>query len=99
PELAERLEQGRVVLLDVRPEQEYRAGHIRGARSAPLERLPALVASLPRGAETVAYCRGPYCVYADDAVRLLRAAGLPAVRLDGGFPEWRRAGLPVAVAS
>ncbi len=98
PELAERLEQGRVVLLDVRPEQEYRAGHIRGARSAPLERLPTITESLPRGADVVAYCRGPYCVYADDAVRLLRAAGLTAVRLDVGFPEWRRAGLPVALA-
>jgi rhodanese-related sulfurtransferase len=94
-ELEQRLARGEVVLLDVRPEAEYRAGHIAGARSAPLEALEALVAKLPRRREIVAYCRGPYCVYADDAVRLLRARGLRARRLDVGFPEWRRAGLPV----
>ncbi len=98
-ELEQRLERGDVVLLDVRPEQEYRAGHIVGARSAPLERLPSVTAELPRDASVVAYCRGPYCVYADDAVRLLCAAGLSAQRLDVGFPEWRRAGLPVTIAS
>src|SRR5437016_5144228 len=93
-ELEERLALGKVVLLDVRPEAEYRAGHIAGATSAPLEQLPAMVASLPKRREVVAYCRGPYCVYADDAVRLLRAQGVRARRLDVGFPEWRRAGLP-----
>ncbi len=98
-ELEQRLERGDVVLLDVRPEQEYRAGHIVGARSAPLELLPAVTAELPRDASVVAYCRGPYCVYADDAVRLLCSAGLSAQRLDVGFPEWQRAGLPVTVAS
>jgi rhodanese-related sulfurtransferase len=91
-ELEERLEQGNVVLLDVRPEEEYRAGHIAGALSAPLERLAAIAPELPRRREVVAYCRGPYCVYADDAVRLLRRRGLKARRLDVGFPEWRRAG-------
>src|SRR5919202_489507 len=98
PELHERLEQGRVVVLDVRPEAEYRAGHIEGAVSAPLDELEAIAPSLPKRREVVAYCRGPYCVYADDAVRLLRSRGLRARRLDVGFPEWRRAGLPVELA-
>jgi rhodanese-related sulfurtransferase/DNA-binding HxlR family transcriptional regulator len=94
-ELGERLARGQVVLLDVRPEPEYRAGHIAGARSAPLPTLDALVPELSRRREIVAYCRGPYCVYADDAVRLLRDRGFRARRLDVGFPEWRRAGRPV----
>jgi rhodanese-related sulfurtransferase len=94
-ELQKRLERGDVVLLDVRPEVEFRAGHIAGARSAPLPSLAELEPSLPRRREVVAYCRGPYCVYADDAVRLLHERGLKARRLDVGFPEWQRAGLPV----
>jgi rhodanese-related sulfurtransferase/DNA-binding HxlR family transcriptional regulator len=94
-ELADRLALGKVVLLDVRPESEYRAGHIAGARSAPLPSLDALVPELSPRREIVAYCRGPYCVYADDAVRLLRGRGLKARRLDVGYPEWLRAGLPV----
>jgi rhodanese-related sulfurtransferase/DNA-binding HxlR family transcriptional regulator len=94
-ELEERLARGDVVVLDVRPEREYRAGHVAGARSVPLHTLDALVPTLPKRREIVAYCRGPYCVYADDAVRLLRRHGLNARRLDVGFPEWRRAGLPV----
>jgi rhodanese-related sulfurtransferase len=98
-ELERRLARDQVVLLDVRPEPEYRAGHIAGARSAPLAELPSLLAKLPQGREIVAYCRGPYCVYADDAVRLLRARGLKARRLDVGFPEWRRAGRPVEIPS
>ena len=98
-ELGQRLARDQVVLLDVRPEPEYRAGHIAGARSAPLDELPALLRKLPRRQEIVAYCRGPYCVYADDAVRLLRGRGLKARRLDVGFPEWRRAGRPVEIAS
>jgi rhodanese-related sulfurtransferase/DNA-binding transcriptional ArsR family regulator len=98
-ELAGRLARDQVVLLDVRPELEYRAGHIVGARSAPLGELPYLLPELPRRREIVAYCRGPYCVYADDAVRLLRARGLKARRLEVGFPEWRRAGLPVEMTS
>src|SRR6266508_594799 len=98
-ELARRLARDQVVLLDVRPEREYRAGHIAGARSAPLAQLPSLLPELPRQREIVAYCRGPYCVYADDAVRLLRARGLKARRLEVGFPEWRRDGLPVETAS
>ena len=96
-ELAMRLGRGDVVVLDVRPEPEYRAGHIAGAVSVP---LPA-VASFepPRRREVVAYCRGPYCVYADDAVRLLRQRGIDARRLDVGYPEWCRAGLPVETTS
>ena len=94
-ELEQRLARGDVVVLDVRPEAEFRAGHIAGARSAPVNDLDALVGELPRRQEIVAYCRGPYCVYADDAVRLLRGRGLKARRLDVGFPEWQRAGLPV----
>jgi rhodanese-related sulfurtransferase/DNA-binding transcriptional ArsR family regulator len=98
-ELNERLGRGEVVLLDVRPEPEYEAGHIPGALSAPLESLATIAATLPRRREIVAYCRGPYCVYADDAVRLLRQGGRKARRLDVGFPEWRRAGLPVETTS
>jgi rhodanese-related sulfurtransferase len=98
-ELEQRLARDQVVVLDVRPEPEYRAGHIAGARSAPLAQLASLLPKLPRRREIVAYCRGPYCVYADDAVRLLRAGGLKARRLDVGFPEWRRAGLPIETAS
>lgn len=98
-ELNERLDRGEVVLLDVRPEAEYAAGHISGALSAPLESLETVVATLPRRREIVAYCRGPYCVYADDAVRLLRQDRRKARRLDVGFPEWRRAGLPVETTS
>jgi rhodanese-related sulfurtransferase/DNA-binding transcriptional ArsR family regulator len=98
-ELQARLERGDVVLLDVRPEAEYRAGHIAGAVSAPLSALPSIAAKLPRRREVIAYCRGPYCVYADDAVRLLRERGLKARRLDVGFPEWRRADRPIEMAS
>ena len=98
-ELAQRLAKGDVVVLDVRPEPEYRAGHIPGARCAPLSVLEDVAQKLPKRREIVAYCRGPYCVYADDAVRLLRGRGLEARRLDVGYPEWRRAGLPVEIAS
>ena len=98
-ELVDRLARGHAVVLDVRPEPEFRAGHIAGARSAPLASLDGVASTLPRRREIVAYCRGPYCVYADDAVRLLRARGLEARRLDVGFPEWQRAGLPVETAA
>jgi rhodanese-related sulfurtransferase len=97
-ELADRLACGQVVVLDVRPPAEYRAGHIAGAVSAPVVTLASQPPEIRRGGEVVAYCRGPYCVYADDAVRLLRARGVRARRLDVGFPEWRRAGLPVEIA-
>jgi rhodanese-related sulfurtransferase len=98
-ELRERLERGDVVILDVRPEVEYRSGHIAGAVSAPLVALASIAPTLPRRRDVIAYCRGPYCVYADDAVRFLRERGLKARRLDVGFPEWRRAGLPVETTS
>jgi rhodanese-related sulfurtransferase/DNA-binding transcriptional ArsR family regulator len=94
-QLQARLAKGSVIVLDVRPEPEYRAGHIPGALSAPLDSLDAVAAKLPKRSEIVAYCRGPYCVYADDAVRLLQERGLKARRLDVGLPEWRRAGRPV----
>jgi rhodanese-related sulfurtransferase len=90
-ELVERLARGDVVLVDVRPEQEFEAGHIEGARSVPLEELERRLAELPSGREVVAYCRGPYCAYAHDAVRRLHAAGRPARRLEEGWPEWRLA--------
>ncbi len=94
-ELARRLRAGDVVVLDVRPAAEYRAGHITGARSVPLEQLRAELDRLPRDGDVVAYCRGPYCVYADQAVRELRARGFAARRLEDGYPEWSRARLPV----
>ena len=95
-ELAARLERGDVLLLDVRPEAEFAAGHIAGSRSVPIGELRQHLRALPKGREVVAYCRGPYCVYADEAVRQLNRKGFRARRLIDGFPEWRRAGLPVA---
>lgn len=97
-ELARRLADG-VLVWDVRPRSEFDAGHVPGAVCVPPEDIEQRLADLPDGAEVVAYCRGPYCVFADDAVRAVSAAGRPARRLEGGFPEWRRAGLPVAVGS
>jgi len=96
-ELAARLRRGDLVVLDVRPEQEFRAGHITGAWSVPIGELRRSLRSVPEGAEVVAYCRGRYCVYADDAVRELGRRGHRARRLEDGFPEWKRAGLPVTV--
>jgi rhodanese-related sulfurtransferase len=96
-ELEARLAVGSVVLLDVRPAAEYDAGHIAGASSSPLPDLLAGAVDVPAEGSVVAYCRGPYCVYADDAVRFLRARGIDASRLDVGYPEWHRAGRPVAV--
>jgi len=94
-ELRRRVAAGDVVVLDVRPEAEYRAGHIAGARSMPLSDLERRLRELPKGVDIVAYCRGPYCVYADDAVRLLRPSGRRGARLEDGYPDWVRAGLPV----
>jgi rhodanese-related sulfurtransferase/predicted transcriptional regulator len=91
-ELAERLQRGDLVLVDVRPEAEYAAGHIPGAISTPPDQLDQVLDRLPAEGEVVAYCRGPYCVYADDAVRELRARGRRAMRLEEGLPEWRRGG-------
>jgi len=98
-ELAQRMNIGEVVVLDVRPEQEYAAGHIAGARSMPVTDMPARLAELPRDREYVAYCRGPYCVYADEAVALLRANDLKAQRLTDGYPEWWLAGRPVHIGT
>jgi rhodanese-related sulfurtransferase len=89
------LEQDAVTVVDVRPVVEYRQGHIIRARSVPLEDLERRLRDLPRGREVVAYCRGPYCVFADEAVELLKRHGYHARRLDGGFPDWRAAGLPI----
>jgi rhodanese-related sulfurtransferase/DNA-binding transcriptional ArsR family regulator len=94
-ELALRMSNGEVVVLDVRPQQEYEAGHIDGARSMPVVDISARLAELPVENEYVAYCRGPYCVYADEAVAVLRANGRTAHRLTEGFPEWSLAGRPV----
>jgi rhodanese-related sulfurtransferase/predicted transcriptional regulator len=88
-ELVARMARGDVVLVDVRPEEEYAAGHIDGARSIPIDELERRLAELPRGREVVAYCRGPFCAYAHEAVRQLKAAGRTARRLDDGWPEWR----------
>ncbi|MGH9231086.1 MAG: ArsR/SmtB family transcription factor [Acidimicrobiales bacterium] len=97
-ELAERMSRApRPVVLDVRPAAEFLAGHVPGALSVPPGQLAGTVQRLPSDRDLVAYCRGPFCIYADDAVRALRRRGHRAVRLEDGFPEWRRAGLPVAV--
>jgi rhodanese-related sulfurtransferase len=89
--------EGAVIVIDVRPEIEYAQGHISSARSVPVENLRRRLAELPRDVEVVAYCRGPYCVYSDQAVRLLHQHGFRARRLREGFPEWRAAGYPVEV--
>ena len=96
-ELVDRARRGEVVILDVRPAEEFAAGHIPGAVSAPLGELDRVAARIPEHREIVAYCRGPYCVLAPEAVELLRRRGRRARRLAEGMPEWRRAGLPVAV--
>jgi rhodanese-related sulfurtransferase len=96
-ELVKRLKRGEVTLLDVRPSAEYRSGHIAGARSVPIGELRKQLRNLPQDREVVAYCRGAFCVYADEAVRELARKGYRARRLVDGYPEWRRAGLPVAV--
>jgi rhodanese-related sulfurtransferase len=98
-ELARRVKAGELIVLDVRPPAEFAAGHIAGSRSVPMGELRRHIRALPKGAEVVAYCRGPYCAYADEAVRELTKKGFHARRLADGFPEWRRAGLPVAMGA
>jgi len=98
-QLRHRLRKKAVVLLDVRPRAEYEAGHIPGALSIPLDELPRRLRELPAGKEVVAYCRGPYCLLAFEAVKALRRRGRQARRLVEGFPEWRAAGLPVEAAA
>lgn len=95
-ELAERLRAGDIVLIDVRPPEEYAAGHLPGAVNVPPADIDQRLAALPADRDVVAYCRGPLCVFADDAVRALRAAGRPAARLVDGYPEWAAAGLPTS---
>jgi rhodanese-related sulfurtransferase/predicted transcriptional regulator len=90
-ELRKRLRRGDVVLVDVRSPEEFNAGHIEGAQSIPLDELEERMADLPADQEVVAYCRGPFCAYAHEAVRLLRDAGREARRLEEGWPEWQRA--------
>lgn len=96
-ELLRRVRAGEVTVVDVRPREEYTAGHIPGALSIPLEELRQRLAELPADQEVVAYCRGTYCVFAHDAVRLLTAQGRTARRLADGMLEWRLADLPVAI--
>jgi len=98
-ELLERAKGDDVVVLDVRPAEEYAGGHIPGAVSIPLAELPGRLDRLPRDAEIVAYCRGPFCLLAAQAVELLGREGFRARRLEDGLPEWRLAGLPVAVGA
>jgi rhodanese-related sulfurtransferase/DNA-binding MarR family transcriptional regulator len=93
-ELIARLRKGDVVLVDVRPAEEFEAGHIKGARSIPIDELEDRLAELPADREIVAYCRGPFCAYAHDAVRRLQAAGRQARRLEEGWPEWQLASKP-----
>jgi rhodanese-related sulfurtransferase/DNA-binding transcriptional ArsR family regulator len=93
-ELRARLRSKELILLDVRPQGEFEAGHIDGARSIPHDELAQRLREIPPGRDVVAYCRGPYCVFADDAVKLLRSRRRKARRLVAGFPEWKAAGLP-----
>jgi rhodanese-related sulfurtransferase/DNA-binding MarR family transcriptional regulator len=95
-ELIARMRKGDVVLVDVRPNEEFEAGHIKGAKSVPLEELEDRLAELPADREIVAYCRGPFCAYAHEAVRRLQASGRSARRLEDGWPEWRLASRPRA---
>ncbi len=94
-QLMDKVRKGVVTVLDVRPREEYRAGHLRGALSVPLKELERRLADLPRDQEVVAYCRGPYCVLAVEAVEILRARGFAAFRLEAGVPDWRAMGFPV----
>ena len=94
--LLARLREGRVTVLDVRPTDEFAAGHLQGALNIPLEDLERMLDTLPQGQEIVAYCRGPYCWLAYEAVARLRRHGFQARRLEFGFPQWRHAGYPTA---
>jgi len=97
-ELLARAMRGDVLIVDVRPQEEYDAGHIPGAVSIPFETLAENSSTIPTDTQVVAYCRGPYCVLSPKTVRWLRSNGYQAIQLEDGFPEWRLAGLPVAVA-
>ena len=95
-ELRRRLKRRDVIILDVRPASEYNSGHIAGAHSIPIRELNSRLRELPKSRRIVAYCRGPFCVFADEAVVRLRARGYKASLLQGGFPEWKLRGFPVA---
>lgn len=95
-DLLERVRDGLVTVLDVRPPEEYAAGHVPGAVNVPLKELPKRLREFKKNREIVAYCRGPYCILAFEAVAQLRAKGFKALRLEDGFPEWRNANLPIA---
>lgn len=97
-ELVKKLETGRVTILDVRPQTEFNKGHIANAVSIPIDELKERMNELPKGTEIVAYCRGPFCVYADEAVAMLSKAGYKATRLDEGFPDWQIQDLPVEIS-
>ncbi|MGH8721547.1 MAG: ArsR/SmtB family transcription factor [Burkholderiales bacterium] len=94
-ELLARAKKGLVTVLDVRPHEEYAAGHLPGAINVPIEKLESILSQLPKRKEVVAYCRGPYCLMSFEAVEKLRKRGFKARRLENGYPEWRAAGLPV----
>jgi rhodanese-related sulfurtransferase len=96
-ELIEKLDSGKVTILDVRPESEFKQGHIANAISIPIAELSKRLKELPKRAQIVAYCRGPFCVYADEAVNILTKAGFKATRLEEGFPDWKIRELPVEV--
>ena len=95
-ELLRLLKRGDAVLVDVRPAMEFEHGHVTGAISVPIEELDERIKELPRDKRIVAYCRGEYCLFADEAVSLLRKRGFDAVRMEGGFPEWVSEGRSVA---
>ncbi len=95
--LIEKLESGKVTILDVRPESEFNQGHIATAISIPINELSRILKQLPKRTEVFAYCRGPFCVYADEAVSILTKAGYKATRLEEGFPDWKLQDLPVEV--
>ena len=94
-ELIQKLDSGTVTIVDVRPEMEYRKGHIANSVSIPYDELSSRLKELPKRTEIIAYCRGPFCVFADDAVAMLKKAGYKARRLEEGFPDWEVMGLPI----
>jgi rhodanese-related sulfurtransferase/DNA-binding transcriptional ArsR family regulator len=98
-ELQQRVKQGAATIIDVRPRDEYEAGHIPGALSMPVDEVQRRMRELPKGREVIAYCRGPYCLYSLDAVTLLRKHGYRARRADEGMPDWRAEGLPIALGA
>lgn len=98
-ELIEKLDSGKVTIIDVRPESEFKQGHIANAISIPIEELSKRLKELPKRTEIIAYCRGPFCVYADEAVALLTKAGYKANRLEEGFPDWKLLELPVEISA